>query len=158
MHVSPRGARHMKVTSITLSADPSTPDSLLARCEAVHRQLRPQLPSRYTERMHEILGAGAQMIVAEDAGQVLGLAVYRTLENTFEGRKLYVDDLVTDESRRSQGVGAALMDWLEAHARETGCSTLALDSGSQRHRAHGFYFRQGLHIASYSFRKLLDSE
>lgn len=156
MRASSRGVKRMKITPI--KHEGSAADSLLSRWEAVHRQLRPQLPSPYTERIREILDAGAHMIAAEDAGQVLGLAVYRTLENTFEGRKLYVDDLVTDESRRSQGVGAALMDWLEAHARETDCSTLALDSGSQRHRAHSFYFRQGLHIASYSFRKLLDDQ
>ena len=148
----------MKITTIHADSSSSAADALLARCEGVHRQLRPQLPTSYTERMREILTAGAQMIAAEDQGHVLGVAVFRIIENTFEGRKLYVDDLVTDESRRSQGVGAALMNWLEARARETGCSTLALDSGSQRHRAHGFYFRQGLHIASYSFRKLLDAQ
>lgn len=158
MRATPCDAMRMKITVIQPDAAQLTPDSLLARCEGVHRQLRPQLPAHYVERMREILAAGAQMIAAENENQVLGVAVYRTLENTFEGRKLYVDDLVTDESRRSQGVGAALMDWLEAQARETGCSTLALDSGSQRHRAHSFYFRQGLHIASYSFRKQLDTQ
>lgn len=158
MKPSPCGAKRMKITPITPAQVDEAPDSLLARCESVHRQLRPHLPLAYSQRMREILATGAQMIAAEEQGHVLGLAVYRILENTFEGRKLYVDDLVTDESKRSQGVGAALMDWLEAHAREIGCSTLALDSGSQRHRAHGFYFRQGLHIASYSFRKLLDAQ
>ena len=158
MRASPCGAMPMKITTVHPDSNSSAADSLLARCESVHRQLRPQLPNNYTERMREILTAGAQMIAAENENQVLGVAVFRIIENTFEGRKLYVDDLVTDESQRSQGVGAGLMGWLEAHAREAGCSTLALDSGSQRHRAHGFYFRQGLHIASYSFRKLLDDQ
>lgn len=158
MRACPCGEKPMKITIIPTENSSPTGDALLARCEAVHRQLRPQLPSDYTERMREILSSGAQMIAAEDEGQVLGVAVFRIIENSFEGRKLYVDDLVTDESKRSQGVGSALMNWLEAHARKTGCSTLALDSGSQRHRAHGFYFRQGLHIASYSFRKLLDAQ
>lgn len=147
----------MKILPITADSSDPASSELLARSEAIHRQLRPQLPTAYAERMHAILAAGAQMIVAERDGQVLGLAVYRLIENTFEGRKLYVDDLVSDENHRSQGVGAALMDWMETRARESGCSTLALDSGSQRHRAHRFYFSRGLHIASYSFRKLLEN-
>ena len=158
MRPSPCGEMPMKITIIPTENISPTGDALLTRCEAVHRQLRPQLPSDYTERMREILSSGVQMVAAEGEGQVLGVAVFRIIENTFEGRKLYVDDLVTDESKRSQGVGSALMNWLEAHARKSGCSTLALDSGSQRHRAHGFYFRQGLHIASYSLRNLLDAQ
>ena len=125
----------------------------LARCEPVHRQLRPQLPDAYAARMQDIFSTGVQMIAAASQQEVHGIAVFRVIENTFEGRKLYVDDLVTDEARRSKGVGQALMQWLESEAIETGCGTLALDSGSQRHRAHQFYFRCGLHIASYSFRK-----
>ena len=129
----------------------------LAVCEAVHRQLRPQLPADYARRIGAIIAAGAGMVCAMRDGDVAGLAVYRLIENSFEGRKLYVDDLVTDETRRSTGVGARLLDWLEARARTEGCAVLGLDSGVQRGDAHRFYFRHGLTVASFSFRKVLSS-
>ena len=83
------------------------------------------------------------------------MAVWRVFENTHDGLKLYVDDLVTDETRRSTGVGHALIAHLEAKARALGCDIYALDSGVQRERAHRFYFREGFGITSYAFRKVL---
>lgn len=127
--------------------------ALLAASEAVHRQLRPQLPADYCARMAQICAAGGRMLVAVQQQQILGLAVWRLIENTHEGRKLYVDDLVTDEQRRSSGVGAALLSRLQDYARQHQCSSLALDSGTQRMRAHAFYFREGMRIASFSFQK-----
>jgi hypothetical protein len=66
-----------------------------------------------------------------------------------------VDDLVTDEARRSRGVGRALLAHLEEKARKLGCDVLALDSGAQRAAAHKFYFREGMHIPGFCFRKTL---
>jgi GNAT superfamily N-acetyltransferase len=67
------------------------------------------------------------------------------------GRTLYVDDLVTDAENRSLGYGRQLLDWLVARARAHGCHMFSLDSGTHRHEAHRFYFRQRLRISSYHF-------
>lgn len=127
----------------------------LARAEAVHRQLRPQLPLDYLGRMRQVFANGARLMVVVDNERVLGLGLWRLIENTYEGRRLYVDDLVTDELTRSQGVGKFLLQHLEQQARALGCEVLALDSGVQRVEAHKFYFREGMHIRSFCFRKTL---
>ena len=46
------------------------------------------------------------------------VAGFRILHSLAWGRFCYVDDLVTDEQSRSEGLGAELMDWLLAFARE----------------------------------------
>ena len=74
-------------------------------------------------------------------------------ENTAIGVQLYVDDPVTNEGRRSLGVGHALMQWLEQRARELSCVALVLDSCTQRTRAHRFYFREGMAMVCFNFRK-----
>ena len=127
----------------------------LARAESVHRQLRPQLPPDYVGRMGEVLAKGAQLALVVDDDAVLCVALWRVIENTADGRRLYVDDLVSDENRRSQGAGKMMLDWLETQAKAQGCSALTLDSGVQRQRAHHFYFREGMYIASFSFKKAL---
>ena len=126
---------------------------LLAAAEAVHRQLRPQLPPGYVERMGEIFAGGARMAVAMVGGRVAGVAVWRILEKTFTGRELYCDDLVTDEAQRSTGVGRALMAHMESVARDAKCDVFALDSGCQRQQAHKFYFREGMTITAFHFSK-----
>lgn len=127
----------------------------LISAELVHRQLRPMLPVDYVGRMREVFANGARLLVAINGDQVVGVALWRLVENTYEGLRLYVDDLVTDELHRSQGVGKLLLQHLEAQARALGCHVLALDSGVQRAAAHKFYFREGMHIPSFCFRKTL---
>lgn len=124
----------------------------LARCEGVHRELRPHLPAAYAEKMKQVL-AGARMALAVADGEVLGLAVYRWHENTFDGLKFYVDDLVATENCRSRGVGKVLVAHLEQVARNVGASGIVLDSGTHRTRAHKFYFREGFVINSFNFKK-----
>jgi GNAT superfamily N-acetyltransferase len=127
----------------------------LAQAESVHRQLRPQIPEPYFETMLRILGSGAQMAVAMDGEEVAGVAIFRVIDNTHVGRKLYVDDLVTDSERRSSGAGHSLLGFLEAEARHYECVTLDLDSGTQREQAHKFYFREGFTVKGFSFSKPL---
>jgi len=134
-------------------ADSNEDAHWFSAAEPVHRQLRPNLPTDYCGRIAEIAANGGKLLLAVEDKQVLGIALWRLIENTYEGRRLYVDDLITDEAQRSKGIGHALLGYLENRAHALGCNVLALDSGVQRQRAHHFYFREGLHVAAFSFRK-----
>ena len=129
----------------------------LAKAEAVHRELRPQIPADYAAKMHRVFAGGGRMIVAvdPDGDGVVGLAVYRIYEDTFNGTKLYCDDLVTTERQRSTGVGHALMQFMEKEGAAHHCDAFGLDSGVQRNRAHAFYFREEMFVVSFNFRKAL---
>lgn len=128
----------------------------LQRAESAHRQLRPQLPADYSGKMQRVFGQGGRMVLAAEGDTVLGLAVWRAFENTFSGMQVYVDDLVTDESHRSRGVGRALIEWLSSRASMLNAASLALDSGTHRVNAHRFYLRERFDITSFHFNKKLD--
>jgi GNAT superfamily N-acetyltransferase len=127
----------------------------LAAAEGVHRQLRPHLPPDYAEKMRRVFAHGARMCVAVRDGRVAGAAVWRVHENTVDGVQMYVDDLVSDETQRSQGVGRALLLHMQRLARTAGCAKFNLDSGTQRQQAHKFYFREGMVVTSFHFAKPL---
>jgi GNAT superfamily N-acetyltransferase len=143
----------MNVVAVSDENGEVTDGELLRAAERVHRQLRPHLREDYAGRMKEVLAAGAQMAVALVDGEVAGITVFRILEKTHSGRDLYCDDLVTDEARRSTGVGRALMQYMEQVCRERACDTFSLDSGTWRQQAHRFYFREGMTITSFHFDK-----
>lgn len=145
----------LEIVEITAANGTLAEPGWLARTEDVHRQLRPGLPADYAGRLREIFANGGRMVVIAEDGAVRALALWRLIENTYEGRRLYVDDLVTDETRRSQGFGGRLFGWLQEKARQLGCQVIALDSGVQRAGAHQFYFREGMHIPSFCFRKVI---
>ena len=144
---------NLRIISVTDERRELAQPGWLARAEGVHRQLRPQLPGDYVAKMRRVFSQGGEMCVAAIGEEVAGLAVFRVFENTHVGSRFYVDDLVTDDKRRSTGVGKALVDWLQAEARRRGCPGLDLESGTHRTAAHRFYFREGFVIPSFSFRK-----
>jgi hypothetical protein len=144
-----------RIVEITDDSGAVVAPDWFAKAEAVHRQLRTTLPSDYAGKMKRVFAGGARMCVGVDGADVTGVAVYRVYENTFQGRQLYVDDLVTDEKRRSTGVGRTLLSYLEQKARMADLENLALDSGTQRQQAHKFYFREGMVVTSFHFGKRL---
>jgi GNAT superfamily N-acetyltransferase len=127
----------------------------LAQTESLHRQLRPALPIEYQAYMRLMFSEGAHMVVLHEAAVPKAIAVYRIHQTTYCGRRFYIDDLVTIETERSRGFGAALLHWCEEEARAKGCDTFTLDSGVQRMAAHRFYFRHDMAITAFNFSKSL---
>lgn len=144
-----------EVIEVTAAGGELLAPDWLARAEGVHRQLRPGLSADYAGRLREVFANGGRMAVLAAGENVRAVALWRLIENTYEGRRLYVDDLVTDEACRSQGVGKMLFDWLQGKARLLDCDVIALDSGVQRAGAHKFYFREGMFVPSFCFRKVI---
>ncbi len=145
----------LRIVAITDTHGRILEASTLLGAERVHRQLRPRLEVDYVRHMERVFRDGARMCVAVRDGTVVGVAVYRIYENTCDGVHMYVDDLVTDETARSSGVGRALLTHLQDVARANLAQLFTLDSGTQRTRAHGFYLREGLFIRGFHFAKSL---
>ncbi len=120
-------------------------------------ELRPHLTEElFLAVLAEGRGQGLRFTAAYDAdGACVGAAGWRIVATTSVVRKLYVDDLVTSATARSTGVGHALLAHLEQQALDARCTTLALDSGTQRTDAHRFYFRERMAVTAFSFDKPL---
>jgi GNAT superfamily N-acetyltransferase len=145
----------MKIVPVTNAVFDVIEYEWLIRAESVHRQLRPHLSVEYARRMKEVFMGGAEMAVAVEGEAVRGVTVFRMVDRTVSGREMYCDDLVSDEVKRSTGVGRALVAYMESLARERGCNVLTLDSGTQRQQAHKFYFREGFTVTAFHFVKPL---
>lgn len=140
---------------IAITDDLPANTSWLAAAETLHRQLRPNVPNPHGDYMRQMFDEGAEMAVLEDGGVVRAVVVYRCYHTTFHGYRFYIDDLVTDEAIRGRGYGQQIITWCEQRARQRGCDALDLDSGTQRHRTHKFYFRNDLTIFAFGFTKPL---
>jgi GNAT superfamily N-acetyltransferase len=132
-----------------------TPDEI-ARCYAVMANLRPHVTeSEFVGRVQAQQIQGYKLVCLQDGDVVVAVAGFRVMEMLATGRTLYVDDLVTDETLRSRGYGKVMLEWLQAYAREAGCQTFSLDSGTHRREAHAFYFRERMRVTSFHFAKKL---
>jgi GNAT superfamily N-acetyltransferase len=134
-----------------------TPEQV-GRCSSVMRELRPYIKAiDFAARVLEQQTEGYQLAFLELDGVVRSVAGFRVFNLLFSGRTLYIDDLVTHDSDRSHGFGAALFDWLVEYAKEQACEHLTLDSGVQRFAAHRFYLKRGMDITSHHFDLKLTS-
>src|SRR5262245_56556683 len=106
----------LQLIDVTNDACELVEPAWLARAERVHRQLRPQIPEDYVAAMRGVFADRAGMAVAAIGVDVVGVAVHRAYRNTVSGHRFYVDDLVTDDTQRSTGVGRALLAHCEAIA------------------------------------------
>jgi GNAT superfamily N-acetyltransferase len=137
-------------------------EELLIQAQDIFLQLRPHLPTdqkAYVNQIWDICRTGsARMIVAinnDEKKEILGLAVYRATSNIKYSKHIYCDDLVTNEKKRSSGVGRCLINYMKNEGEKLGINQLTLDSGCQRGRAHKFYYREGFIINHFGFSKAI---
>lgn len=135
----------------------ATTDAEIAATFGVMAQLRTHLKeAEYVALVRRQAGeSGYRLACLHDGGRVCAVAGFRITHSLAWGRHVYIDDLISDESRRSLGYGEALLDWVAAFGREQECAELHLDSGVQRHGAHRFYLRSRMDITCYHFRLTL---
>jgi GNAT superfamily N-acetyltransferase len=96
---------------------------------------------------------GYEIVAIEEANQILAVMGYRVLSDFVRGKHIYVDDLVTSEQCRSQGLGAVLLKYAEGVATELGCSTLRLCAVLENERGLQFYDKQGWTKRAFALTK-----
>lgn len=136
---------------------PAQSETEIKKCFAVIKLLRPHLDEGgfVQQVQRQMANHGYQLLFIEEDGKVKAAAGYRIAEFLAWGKTLYVDDLITDEAERGRGFGGALLQWLQAKAKESGCAEFHLDSGVHRFDAHRLYLMQKMIISSHHFSKKL---
>ena len=99
-----------------------------------------------------IVSPQSAVFVAEDGGALVGwCTAYLELNSVRFGRRCWIEDLAVDPERRSEGIGAGLLDAAKDWARGAGGTHLELDSGLARTDAHRFYEREKPNWKSLSY-------
>jgi GNAT superfamily N-acetyltransferase len=126
----------------------------------VINQLRTHLtPDSYLELVQEAQEIEGYKIFAllEDNSVVAACGFQPMITLYYDGKYIWVCDLVTDENKRSNGYGEKLLAFVENWAKENDYKGVSLSSGLQRTSAHRFYEeKMGYNKVSYVFKKSLD--
>jgi len=127
-------------------------DDEIIKCFPTMSELRPHLKKEnFLSQIRRQETQGYRLLFVEEDHNVLAVAGFRLTENLFNGKFVYVDDLITSESERSKGYGDKLLKWIAEFAKENNCNNVELDSGVQRFDAHRFYLRNKMKISSHHF-------
>jgi N-acetylglutamate synthase-like GNAT family acetyltransferase len=110
-------------------------------------------------RLGELIREPAtRVLVATRGERIVGVgAVHamRVLEGDFPLGVIIA--LVVDDSVRLQGVGASIVEALEAEARSRGCFAIVVHSGRKRIESHQFYQRVGYEKTGARLLKVFDA-
>ncbi|MDA0348208.1 MAG: GNAT family N-acetyltransferase [Verrucomicrobia bacterium] len=141
----------MKIKTITSEEEANS-------CFPIMKALRPHLTKEgFINQWKRQQTQGYRMAaVVDDNEEISALAGYRFAEFLAWGKVIYLDDLITDPSKKRNGYAGVLLDWLEEEGKLNNCDTLQLDSGHQRNDAHRLYLNKGWTITSHHFSKSLN--
>jgi PhnO protein len=141
-----RGARRDDFEGVTRLLEelgrPLVPEAAEADCRAVYDE--------------QVVDPNSHHIVAEDASGLIAFASlhFRTRLN-HPTQEAWIPDLIVTERARRRGVGRALLEEAERHARDRGCHMLALESGYQRAEAHHMYRQFKMRDSGKAFQRAL---
>lgn len=128
----------------------------IGKCWDVVNVLRPHLQREaFTDTVLEMLAEGYKLAFIEKDGIAAAAIGYRHQNFLYNGKHIYIDDLVTLPAYRKQGLAAALLDFVDAEARAHGYKCVTLDSGHHRSDAHRLYLNKGFVINCHHFFKNL---
>jgi GNAT superfamily N-acetyltransferase len=82
---------------------------------------------------------GYQLAALYEDETIVAVTGFMPMITLYNGRSIWVCDLVTDEEKRSKGYGKKLLNFVHQWAKENGFGIVSLSSGLQRGDAHRFY-------------------
>jgi ribosomal protein S18 acetylase RimI-like enzyme len=87
----------------------------------------------------------SQFVARGDDGRMIGVATLVVFRIP-TAMRAWIEDVITDEAVRGQGVGEALTRAMLDRARELGCATVDLTSRPSREAANRLYQRVGFEL------------
>lgn len=123
----------------------------------VHQRQKDMDIEEFNRLLDEMIPAGYRCIGAFDKdGTLIGISGFWIKCQFYCRKSIRVDNFIIDENHRNQGIGAAMVAWLEEEGRRNDCKVALLDSYVSNHNSHKFYFREGFRILGFHFIKELD--
>ena len=125
-------------------------DEEIQSCFLAFHALRPHLAEAdFLPQVRRQQAQSYKIVALRHEGIVKSAAGFRFAEFLAWGKVLYIDDLTTLPSERSQGFAGILLEWLIESARSNGCHSIHLDPGYSRHAAHRLYHREGFQLTCH---------
>lgn len=128
----------------------------IASCWEAMFLLRPMLKEQeFIQKVKKMQKEGYTLLYISENDKVVAVAGYRFFTMLYCDKMLYIDDLSTLENYRGKGYASILLHYIYEIAKQEKCSSVQLDSGHTRTRAHKLYYKEDFTINAFHFNKQL---
>jgi len=143
----------LSMTKITIKELVSAADML-----SMYPLLQQRYPTmervEFVTLLEEMRSNGYKAIAAEnEQNELVGVSGFWINCQFYNKRTLRIDNFIIDAEHQNQGIGRAMLAWMEDFARGADCQSVILDSYVTNETAHRFYFREGFAIKCLHFSK-----
>ncbi len=127
------------------------------RCLALLKQLNPEKEISIIEnRFHEMIEQPNYkcfgLFLDEE---LIGISSVWTSVRIHCGKRLELDNVIIDTKIQSKGYGKFFIDSIKNWSQENNYQSIGLNTYTQNHRSHKFYYNQGYQILGYNFELYL---
>ena len=136
----------------------STVEEMLENIE-VMRFLYPTFTvEKYKSYLVEMIPHNYKQIAVFENEVCVGLSGLWSGTKLWSGKYLEIDNFIVHQEHRKKGIGKMLTDYVDAKAKELGCTMIVLDAFTGNYTAHRFYYNQGYVPKGFHFLKILNEE
>jgi GNAT superfamily N-acetyltransferase len=118
----------------------------LVRELAIYEQAEHEFVASLEDYKRDFREGAFDLLVAEQQGQVIGMALFYLTYSTWKGKMLYLEDFVVREAFRRQGIGQQLFDSFLMEARRRNCRLVKWQVLDWNEPAVRFYEKQSATI------------
>lgn len=91
------------------------------------------------------------LIALDDNNKIIGIATLSVHMGPIIRKNAYLEDFVTDQNHRGEGIGTALWNAMLDWAAEKGCNNLEFTCGTGREASQQFYKNHGATVYDTNF-------
>jgi GNAT superfamily N-acetyltransferase len=136
----------------------TTVEEMLANIE-VMRFLYPTFTlEKYESYLVEMIPHNYKQVAIFENEICVAVSGFWSGTKLWSGKYIEIDNFIVHPDHRSKGLGKMMTDYVDALAKETGCTMIVLDAFTGNFTAHRFYYNQGYVPKGFHFLKILNEE
>lgn len=113
---------------------------------------------KYDAYLTEMIPHNYKQIAVFEGDVCVGLSGLWSGTKLWSGKYLEIDNFIVHPDHRKKGIGKIMTDYVDAVARETGCTMIVLDAFTGNFNAHRFYYNQGYAPKGFHFLKIINED
>ncbi|KIA86995.1 N-acetyltransferase [Flavobacterium sp. AED] len=136
----------------------TTLDEMLSNIE-VMRFLYPTFTlEKYGTYLVEMIPHNYKQVAVFENEVCVAVSGFWSGTKLWSGKYIEIDNFIVHPEHRSKGLGKMMTDYIDAKAKETGCTMIVLDAFTGNFTAHRFYYNQGYVPKGFHFLKILNED
>lgn len=113
---------------------------------------------KYDAYLTEMIPHNYKQIAVFEQDVCVGISGLWSGTKLWSGKFMEIDNFIVHPDYRKKGVGKMMTDYVDAKAKETGCTMIVLDAFTENFTAHRFYYNQGYVPKGFHFLKIINKE